>query len=109
MKVSFKLFLASMAFAALAGCSKEPSYLQDHSGNTPLSETKQNAGSKPEAIVFKAAGDITSALNEFRATLGTLNTAPGAEGGRREINWDGVPAGLTNNDQFPGDFFAAVD
>jgi hypothetical protein len=111
MKASFKIFLASMAFVSFASCSKEPSYLHDQPENQSLSEPKQssNADSKPEAIVFKAAGDISSALNEFRETLGTLNTAPGAEGGRREINWDGVPDALTNNDQFPGDFFGAFD
>ncbi|HKH62052.1 MAG TPA: hypothetical protein VKA49_14525, partial [Flavitalea sp.] len=107
MKVSHKLLLASIAFASFASCSKEPNYMHDQS----LSGTKQSARpeSEPEAIIFKASGDISSALEEFRGLLGTLNSKPGAEGGRREVNWDGGPALLTNNDQFPGDFFAAVD
>ena len=111
MKMSFKVFVASLTFASLAGCSKEPGYMQDQPGNRSLLETTQSSrpDAKPEAIVFKAAGDISSALDEFRETLGTRNTVPGAEGGRREINWDGVPGTLTNNDQFPGDFFGAVD
>jgi hypothetical protein len=60
---------------------------------------------------FKAAGDsagIAGKLNEFRNTLGaTLNNAPGATGGRREVNWDGVPASLTNINGFPADFFGS--
>jgi hypothetical protein len=65
------------------------------------------------AQVFSAAGDlagITARLNEFRNTLGaTLNSAPGVTGGRREVNWDGVPAGNSNNNPFPFDFFGSAD
>jgi len=60
-------------------------------------------------IVFKANGDINGKLNEFRAQLGAqLNTTPGVVGGRREINWDGVPADLINK-ALPGDFFNPTD
>jgi hypothetical protein len=58
--------------------------------------------------VVSGSGDITGVVGEFRVLLGDpLNGAtPGAQpGGRREINWDGVPASLTDNDSFPGDFF----
>jgi hypothetical protein len=58
--------------------------------------------------VVSAAGDVNGAVAEFRALLGEpLNGAtPGAQpAGRREINWDGVPAGVSDNDAFPGDFF----
>jgi hypothetical protein len=106
MKVVFKLFLASMAFASFASCSKDPSYMQDQSEASSISQTESL---KAETIVIKAAGNIDPALNKFRQLLGTLNTAPGAVGGRREINWDGGPPELTNNDLFPGDFFAATD
>jgi hypothetical protein len=65
------------------------------------------------AQVFSVAADsvgIVSKLNEFRNTLGaTLNSAPGATGGRREVNWDGVPANLTNINGFPSDFFGSSD
>jgi len=57
--------------------------------------------------ITSATGDITTSVNNFRALLGTLNPNVAGEqaGGRREINWDGVPAAFTNNDLFPGNFF----
>ena len=111
MKVSFKFFLASIAFASFASCSKDPRYLQDQPENKSLLQTEERLRSelKPAVTVIKAAGDIDSALKEFRDLLGTLNTAPGATGGRREINWDAVPAALTNNNLFPGNFLGSFD
>ena len=57
--------------------------------------------------IVSATGDITASVNEYRGLLGTLNPNVAGEqpGGRREINWDGVPAAFTNNDLFPGNFF----
>ena len=69
-----------------------------------------NPAPQIQSTIVKASGDITSALDEFRLLLGDpLNTAPGNTTGRREINWDGVPANLTNNDNFPFDFFNSTD
>jgi len=61
--------------------------------------------------VFTAVGNsatVAAKADEFRAALGgSLNppTVHDATSGRREINWDGVPAALTNLNNFPGDFF----
>jgi len=69
--------------------------------------SKNNDDSKP--VVFKANGDINGKLNEFRNILGVqLNTTPGAVGGHREINWDGVPPDMVNK-ALPGDFFNPTD
>jgi hypothetical protein len=76
--------IASLLIMVLVSCKKE------HKEKEPL--------------VFKANGDITSTLNEFRNLLGALNTAPGATSGRREINWDGVPDSLVGK-ALPNDFF----
>lgn len=66
-----------------------------------------------KANIYKENGtaeNLTSALTSFRNAIGsTLNSAPGAAGGRREINWDGIPDALTNNNTFPGNFFAQTD
>ena len=65
----------------------------------------------PSYTTFETLGDsisIADKLAEFRAALGgSLNApnAPPADSGRREINWDGVPAALTDVDTFPANFF----
>jgi hypothetical protein len=59
--------------------------------------------------VVRGTGDITAAVAEFRVLLGgdPINGAkPGQQlSGHREINWDGVPAALTNVNTFPALFF----
>ena len=65
----------------------------------------------PTYTVFETLGDslsIADKLTEFRAALGGALNAPNtppADSGRREINWDGVPAALTDVDTFPANFF----
>jgi hypothetical protein len=61
-----------------------------------------------DVTVITGTGDITSKLNEFRQVLGPqLNTTPGAVGGHREVNWDGVPPELLNK-PLPGNFFNTI-
>lgn len=112
MKISVKLVLASLFLTALASCSKESSFRQNQPGDVAgagISGENSPLEPKPEVIVIRASGDIDAALDEFRELLGRLNTTPGASGGRREINWDGVPGMFTNNNLFPGNFFAAFN
>jgi len=112
MQMNIRTALVGAAIV-LAGCID--------SGHLITSPVAQNSTSKnPEALsedrgfderddarLVRASGDITAAVNEFRDLLGTLNPNIAGEqpGGRREINWDGVPAAFTNNDLFPGNFF----
>lgn len=50
------------------------------------------------------AAELQSAVDGFRAKLGANNAAGApAVGGRREVNWDGIPT--SSLDPFPGDFF----
>jgi hypothetical protein len=61
-----------------------------------------------DITIIKVNGDITTGLNQFRQILGsTLNTMPGAVGGRREINWEGVPDSLLGK-PLPPKFFNPV-
>jgi hypothetical protein len=91
------IYIPILSLAALAACN---------SVNSPTS-------SRPPApyIAFLALGDSTAIadnLDLFRAELGGALNAPNtppADGGRREINWDGVPPALTNVDAFPETFF----
>jgi len=71
------------------------------------STANEEGSIRSQAEVFRAASDIQGAVDAYRAALGTLNpNQPGSFGsGRREINWDAVPALFTNVDNFPADFF----
>lgn len=53
------------------------------------------------------AASIQTQVDAFRAALGTLNpnTAGSFGSGRREINWDGVPDGLSAPNSLPANFF----
>lgn len=60
------------------------------------------------AVVFEAAGADAAAIqakvDQFRTALGPSNPPGNPQPtGRREVNWDGVPA--TSLDPFPGAFF----
>src|SRR5688572_8438833 len=62
-------------------------------------------------VVTSASGvdvaAVQSAVDAFRASLGTLNpNVAGSFGsGRREINWDGVPDAVSSPNPFPSTFF----
>lgn len=59
-------------------------------------------------VVIKGSGNIDTEILTFRNLAGAvLNTAPGAVGGRREINWDAVPDELMGQ-KLPVDFFNPV-
>ena len=63
------------------------------------------------AVLFSASGATPAAIqatvDAFRAQLGTLNpNVAGSFGsGRREINWDGVPANFSAPNNLPANFF----
>lgn len=63
-------------------------------------------------LVFEAAGttpaDIQAAVDDFRDFLGDNNGVGGTfPGGRREINWDGVPDRFAAPNDLPANFFNA--
>src|SRR5262245_46279509 len=61
-----------------------------------------------DVVVVTGNGNISGKVDEFRQLLGaTLNTTPGAVGGRREINWEGVPDSMLAK-TLPIDFFNPV-
>jgi hypothetical protein len=53
------------------------------------------------------AGSIQLAVDQFRADLGGIDNKSNSSaiGGRREINWDGVPDDFASPNSLPGEFF----
>lgn len=72
-------------------------------------EAKGGTGLKAHdgAQILRATGNILAGVQQYRALLGDPNNGVGGTfaAGRREINWDGVPAVRTNTNDFPGNFF----
>lgn len=108
MKLTYAFLAFVLLSITLGACSRDlPSA---PSGTEPARMDRPAAGTADahsEAQVFTASGDITAGVNTFRDALGTLNAnLPGSlSSGRREINWDAVPAAFTNTNDFPADFF----
>ena len=68
-------------------------------------------GDDAQPVVFEKSGAdaaaIQATVDAFRGALGPNNgVAVAAAQGRREVNWDGVPAARL--DPFPGDFFVTT-
>jgi hypothetical protein len=97
--------LGVLVCAVLQACTTEPATAP--TAPPRLSSDRADASQRDQPVVITAACDITGAVDEYRALLGTLNPNVVGEqpGGRREINWDAVPAAQTNTNTFPGDFF----
>jgi hypothetical protein len=107
---------ALIAAISISGCDASsplptsPSSRSAATRSVSTTEDKKLLDERNDAQIVKATGDITSAVDQFRTLLGPLrpNVAGDSAGGRREINWDGVPAKFTNNDSLPGNFFNAT-
>ena len=85
--VTLVFVVSAMAISIMSSCKKE---------------------NESTISVVTATGNISARVDEFRQLLGgQLNTLPGAVGGRREVNWDGVPDQLLGT-PLPPDFFNPV-
>ena len=77
-----------------------------------LSIVLSACGSASEPQIVTAAGDINSAVEQYRALLGENNGGePGTKGpsGYREINWDSLPDELSAPNLYEPDFFNAPE
>jgi hypothetical protein len=100
-RINLTLLSATTLAVLFIACSKN----DDKDGGTPPANV--------QSVQLTASGDslaVVTRINEFRLLTGDpLNAAPGATIGRREVNWDAVPANFTNANNFPFDFFGASD
>src|SRR5262245_10043075 len=103
----------TLSIAAIAllvyGCSRElPSAPGSTESRTATALRHGSSSSSETPTVIMSSGAIEGDVAAFRTLLGDPNNGatPGQQpAGRREVNWDGVPAEVTNTDDFPNDFF----
>src|SRR5262245_17301322 len=105
--------LAAAGALLVFGCSRElpsaPGATRAHAVNGDVESFSHGGSSSSETpTVVMSSGAIEADVAGFRTLLGDPNNGatPGQQpAGRREVNWDGVPAEVTNTDDFPNDFF----
>jgi len=101
--------LIAVAATLLAwSCSRELPGAPGEAGSRSATLARSSSGSSETPTVVMSSGAIEPDVAAFRTLLGDPNNAatPGEQpAGRREVNWDGVPANVTNTDDFPNDFF----
>ena len=98
---------------ALTGCDSSYSPTDAGQGGSGTSysatQARKTLKERDDVQIVSATGNVTPALQQYRDLFGGGDPNPNSAGdfgsGRREINWDGVPASFTNNDAFPGNFF----
>ncbi len=80
--------------------TQAPAATQAAATTVPVSNTNQ-----PQVV--SGAGDIKAVVEQYRTLLGNNNGGvPGSQnGGRREIDWDGVTDDHAAPNLYPGDFF----
>lgn len=116
MRPTIFLLSAALAACSLTACHDSIYGVENGDANQPISNDDKAliaAGgttltTSGAAQVLRATGPITNAVAQFRTLIGeplNPNTAGEKANGRREINWDGVPAAVTNSDAFPANFF----
>jgi hypothetical protein len=78
-------------------------------GIQPSTQSRKTIKQRDDVQIVSGTGDISATVQQYRDLFGpglpNPNTAVEFKSGRREINWDGVSLAVTNNDQFPGNFF----
>lgn len=113
MRQTTSLRAAVLGFSiTLAACGESSYTTSAPNSGGGVSSVDSSTGSynrtrRNDVQIVSATGDITAAVKEYRDLLGALspNVKDEQAGERREINWDGVPIGNTNNDTFNGNFF----
>jgi len=110
MRFTPKLLAALTSATVLAGCNETTALTTDPVNGRVVATAAADQRilkDKGDARIVSATGDIETAVELFRVLLGPLNpnVKGQRDGGRREVNWDGVGLAFTNNDDFPGNFF----
>lgn len=106
----FRCLIRRQTFALMLGIILFPA-LSQTLVNAQVEINAIDSNPEPAPQVFQAAGTSVAAVGSnvdaFRAALGTLNpNVPGSfGGGRREVNWDGVPDSFSAPNFMPANFF----
>jgi hypothetical protein len=114
MRQNFRLLAAVFSTSiTLSACdsSYAPTDASHVSGTEQAAmRLRKTSRGREDVQIVRGTGDIASTVQQYRDLFGVgiapnPNTIGDKGSGRREINWDGVSPGATNNDAFLANFF----